>query len=159
MKPLRSPILFLWLCCLLLSCESLPEYASNADWADVTLRVTGRGIILATPTGGWSPAARMGAIRQAKIDTYQQLEAQMMSLKTAQGMTVSEWVADHPELSPKIPAYARGATILRTENLSNAIEVSATLYLGENFKSVLGLSQKKLKPISQQGGDHAPSFQ
>jgi len=81
-----------------------------------------------------------------------------MSRTTTGEMTVSDWVAEHPESLPKVAAYARGATILRMDNTHNAIEISAQLYLGENFKTALGLSQKKPKSVSHPG-DHAPSFQ
>jgi hypothetical protein len=101
----------------------------------------------------------MGAVRQAKLDAYQQLETQILSLRTARGITVSEWVAEHPELSPKIAAYARGATLLRAENREEGIVLSAQIYLGENFKSLLGLSQKKTAPASTHDGGHTPTFQ
>ncbi len=157
-RPIHFSLLSL-LCLLLISCQSLPEHAEGTGWADVTLHATGHGPIPTAPTGGWSPAARMEAIRQAKLSAYRELSTQMLSLKTARGMTVSEWVAAHPELSPKIAAYARGATLLHAENREDGIAMSARLYLGAHFESLLGLSQKKTAPASTHDRGHAPTFQ
>ncbi|MBI3802868.1 MAG: hypothetical protein HY282_03810 [Nitrospirae bacterium] len=127
----------------IVSCESTPELAPHADWADVTLHAVGVGPI----QGEWSISERIQAVQRAKVDAYVKLESQVMMLQTDSKKTVSELAGKDPQLGKKISSFVKGAKIIRTDNKENGIEVLTELFLGENFKATLGLAEKKVKPI------------
>jgi len=130
----------------LLSCESSPDVAPHANWADVTLHAVGVGPI----QGEWSLSERIQAVQHAKVDAYAKLESQIMMLQTDSKKKISELVAKDEQIGKKIASFVRGARIVRTENKENGIEVSTELYLGENFKATIGLAERKPKPVPRE---------
>ena len=135
------PVLFL------LSCQSTPEVAPHADWADTTLHAVGIGPI----QGEWSLSQRMQAVQHAKMDAYAKLESQIMALQTDSKKKVSELAAKDNRMEKKIASFVKGAKIVRTENKENGIEVVTELFLGESFKATLGLAEKKPIVIPKEG--------
>lgn len=131
------PVLFL------LSCESGPEVAPRADWADVTLQAVGIGQI----QGEWSLSDRIQAVQHAKVDAYAKLESQIMMLQINSKKTISELVAKDEQIGKKIASFVRGARIVRTDNRENGVEILTELFLGENFKATIGLAERKPKPV------------
>lgn len=131
------PVLFL------LSCESGPEVAPHADWADVTLHAVGIGQI----QGEWSLSDRIQAVQHAKVDAYAKLESQIMMLQINSKKTISELVAKDEQIGKKIASFVRGARIVRTDNRENGVEILTELFLGENFKATIGLAERKPKPV------------
>ncbi|MDC4204148.1 MAG: hypothetical protein MPW14_04815 [Candidatus Manganitrophus sp.] len=131
------PVLFL------LSCESGPEVAPHADWADVTLHAVGIGQI----QGEWSLSDRIQAVQHAKVDAYAKLESQIMMLQIDSKKTISELVAKDEQIGKKIASFVRGARIVRTDNRENGVEILTELFLGENFKATIGLAERKPKPV------------
>lgn len=131
------PVLFL------LSCESGPEVAPHADWADVTLHAVGIGQI----QGEWSLSDRIQAVQHAKVDAYAKLESQIMMLQIDSKKTISELVAKDEQIGKKIASFVRGARIVRTDNKENGVEILTELFLGENFKATIGLAERKPKPV------------
>lgn len=125
------------------ACESGPEVAPHADWADVTLHAVGVGPI----QGEWSVAERIQAVQRAKVDAYGKLESQIMMLQTDSKKKVSELADKDPQIGKKISSFVKGAKILRTENKANGIEVMTELFLGENFRATIGLAERKTKPV------------
>lgn len=142
------PVLFL------LSCESGPEVAPRADWADVTLHAVGVGPI----QGEWSLSERIQAVQHAKVDAYAKLESQIMMLQTDSKKTISELVAKDEQLGKKIASFVKGARIVRTENKEKGIEVLTELFLGENFKATIGLAERKPKPIPKDNRPDSSRF-
>ncbi len=126
---------------LLASCASTPEGTPRADWADVTLEARGEGRAASSLT--WSPDARLATIRNAKADAYARLEYQVMTLEIAPGQTVLRRIEGDPSLQRKVSAFVRGAQMTGMENTPQGIQMRVRLYLGENFKAILGLTQKK----------------
>lgn len=131
------PVLFL------LSCESGPEVAPHADWADITLHAVGIGQI----QGEWSLSDRIQAVQHAKVDAYAKLESQIMMLQINSKKTISELVAKDEQIGKKIASFVRGARIVRTDNRENGVEILTELFLGENFKATIGLAERKPKPV------------
>ncbi|NKE71030.1 hypothetical protein [Candidatus Manganitrophus noduliformans] len=131
------PVLFL------LSCESGPEVAPHADWADVTLHAVGIGQI----QGEWSLSDRIQAVQDAKVDAYAKLESQIMMLQIDSKKTISELVAKDEQIGKKIASFVRGARIVRTDNRENGVEILTELFLGENFKATIGLAERKPRPV------------
>lgn len=131
------PILFL------LSCESGPEVAPHADWADVTLHAVGIGQI----QGEWSLSDRIQAVQHAKVDAYAKLESQIMMLQIDSKKKISELVAKDEQIGKKIASFVRGAKIVRTDNRENGVEILTELFLGENFKATIGQAERKPKPV------------
>ncbi len=127
----------------LLSCESGPEVAPHADWADVTLHAVGIGQI----QGEWSLSDRIQAVQHAKVDAYAKLESQIMMLQIDSKKTISELVAKDEQIGKKIASFVRGARIVRTDNRENGVEILTELFLGENFKATIGLAERKPKPV------------
>lgn len=127
----------------LLSCESGPEVAPHADWADVTLHAVGIGQI----QGEWSLSDRIQAVQHAKVDAYAKLESQIMMLQINSKKTISELVAKDEQIGKKIASFVRGARIVRTDNRENGVEILTELFLGENFKATIGLAERKPKPV------------
>ncbi|MCG3113542.1 MAG: hypothetical protein MCM46_17175 [Candidatus Manganitrophus sp. SB1] len=127
----------------LFSCESGPEVAPHADWADVTLHAVGIGQI----QGEWSLSDRIQAVQHAKVDAYAKLESQIMMLQINSKKTISELVAKDEQIGKKIASFVRGARIVRTDNRENGVEILTELFLGENFKATIGLAERKPKPV------------
>ncbi len=124
---------------ILSACQTAPEVAPNTGWADVTLRATGIGVV----GDHWSAENRMQAVQAAKLDLYTQLEHGMLTRLTPSGKPVWEVFEDQIVLRQRIAAFARRAKIVKIENKEGGIHFSATLYLGEDFKSTVGLADKK----------------
>ncbi|MCG3115649.1 MAG: hypothetical protein LLH30_08235 [Candidatus Manganitrophus sp. SA1] len=131
------PVLFF------LSCESGPEVAPHADWADVTLHAVGIGQI----QGEWSLSDRIQAVQHAKVDAYAKLESQIMMLQIDSKKTISELAAKDEQIGKKIASFVRGARIVRTDNRENGVEILTELFLGENFKATIGLAERKPRPV------------
>jgi hypothetical protein len=138
----------------LLSCESGPEVAPHADWADVTLHAVGMGPI----QGEWSISDRIQAVQQAKVDAYSKLESQIMMLQTDSKKTISELVAKDEQIGKKIASFVRGARIVRTENKERGVEILTELFLGENFKATIGLAERKPRPVPKDNRPDSSRF-
>lgn len=141
-----SSLFVLLISALLFSCESGPEIAPHADWADVTLHAVGVGPI----QGEWSLSERIQAVQRAKVDAYTKLESQIMMLQTDSKKKVSELAEKDQQLEKKIASFVKGAKIVRTENKENGVEILTELFLGENFKATIGLAEKKPKPLPKE---------
>ncbi len=142
------PVLFL------LSCESGPEVAPHADWADVTLHAVGVGSI----QGEWSLSDRIQAVQHAKVDAYAKLESQILMLQTGSKKTISELVAKDEQIGKKIASFVRGARIVRTDNRENGVEILTELFLGENFKATIGLAERKPRSIPKESRPDSSRF-
>jgi hypothetical protein len=125
-------------------CQSIPEDAGSGNWANVTLRVTGVGPLDAD----WSISQRIRAIQRAKVDAYAQLESKIMVLRISSGLSILDLSAKDDLMRKKIAAFIRGARIVRTDNDEVGVKVIAQLFLGDNFKSTIGLARKKQQQIS-----------
>ena len=126
---------------LLTACRTAPPNAPRADWADVTVETTGTEHLTAPLP--WSAEARLSAIRNAKADAYAKMEYQIMALSTAPGETVLQRVGEDPVRRRQVAAFVRGAQILEMKPRPQGIEVAMRLYLGEGFRTLLGLGHKK----------------
>lgn len=125
-------------------CQTISEDAGLGSWANVTLRVTGRGAI----EKGWTITERLQAIQRAKVDAYAQLESQIMALETTAGDKMTELSARDESMQKKIAAFVRGAKIIRTENDETGVKVVAQLFLGEGFKATIGLAKRRQQELS-----------
>lgn len=133
-----------------IGCQEKQIDIRYAGWENVTLGATGFGAIKTE----WSIAARVQAVQEAKVDAYTQLESQALRLKTDTGRKVSELLEKDEALRDKIKAFVRGAKIIRTENAEAGVNITMELFLGDSFKSTLGLSQKRPRsPSSLQNGE------
>jgi hypothetical protein len=133
---------------LLSACESTPAPSPRSDWADVVLQATGTGGLDAS--AGSPVEERVLAIQAAKVDAYQKLEGEILRLKMDEKQTVSQFLEKKPKLGEKVRDYVRGARIVSTRVIADrAMEVDAELFLGENFRAVLGLIEKR--PSSETG--------
>jgi hypothetical protein len=118
-------------------CEKSPSPIDlMKDWSDIYLTVT-----------GYSPLKeeeRLSALQDAKQDAYFRLEDQILRLKIDSKRNVSTLLAKDEKLKEKLEAFIRGAKVVSTEFLpdSNQISVTLELYLGTDFKVVLGLKEK-----------------
>ncbi len=138
---------------LLGGCETNKVDVRYAGWENVTLVATGLG----STQKEWSISSRLQAVQTAKINAYAQLESQVNSLNTDTGKKVSELVEKDDALAQKVGAFVRGAKITRTKNVAAGVEIMMELFLGDNFKATLGLSQKRERsPSNPQNRDHAP---
>jgi len=122
-------------------CQSAPAPVPRSDWADVVLHATGTG-----PLNGSDSLVetRVLAIQAAKVDAYQKLEGEILQIKMDERQTVSDFIQKKPKLGEKVREYVRGARIVTTRvNVPQSVEVDADLFLGENFRAVLGLIDHK----------------
>lgn len=129
---------------LFLACQSVPNDDRLGDWADLTLRASGYGRI----EKEWTIAGRVQAIQKAKVDSYTQLESQIMALRVDSRKTVLDLAEKDETIQTKIMAFVRGAKIVHTKNMDRGVRIDAELYLGENFKATIGLAEKKQSPVS-----------
>ncbi|MFQ5543558.1 MAG: hypothetical protein ACE5FY_04300 [Nitrospiria bacterium] len=139
---------------LLLSCQSTPLSEPNTDWADVTFRSVGIGKM----EKGWSITKRIQAIQKAKVDAYTQLESKIMRLKIDSKRTISKLSKEDVLFRKKISAFVRGAKVIHTENNEEGIKVIVELFLGDDFKTTVGLSKKNSSGSSntRRGADFSP---
>ncbi|VAX26240.1 hypothetical protein MNBD_NITROSPIRAE01-1215 [hydrothermal vent metagenome] len=146
----KTACLLIFCFLLLVGCETNKVDVRYAGWENVTLVATGLGSIQKE----WSISARLQAVQTAKINAYAQLESQANSLNTDTGKKVSAFVEKDKALAQKIAAFVRGAKITQTENVAAGVEIMMELFLGDNFKATLGLSQKRERsPSNPQNGD------
>ncbi len=141
---MKGVVWFVLLCNigLVFSCKSGPSPAPLLDWSDVVLYATGVGRLKSSES--FAVKDRILAIQAAKIDAYQQLEESILNLKMDGGQIVLEFVGGDPNLHEKVQGFVRGARIIETRvGLNAQMEVDAELFLGENFKAVLGLIERK----------------
>ncbi len=119
-------------------CEKSPSPVDPMkDWSDIYLTVTGY-----SPLKG---EERLSALQDAKQDAYSRLEDQILRLKIDSKRDVGTLLAKDEKLKEKLKAFIRGAKVVSTEFLpdSNQISVNLELYLGTDFKTMLGLKEKK----------------
>jgi len=148
MKPsLYTPILFTGIT-LLAACRTALPSAPRADWADITVETSGMGHLTAPPP--WPAEARLSAIRNAKADAYAKMEYRIMALSTAPGETVLQRVGKDAVRRRQVAVFVRGAQTLKMELQPQGIEVTLRLYLGEGFRTLLGLGHKK--PVAPRHG-------
>jgi len=129
---------------LIAACQTALPTGPRADWADVTVETTGTGHLTAPLP--WPAEARLSAIRNAKADAYAKMEFQIMALSTAPGETVLQRVGGDAARRRQVAAFVRGAQILEMKPRPHGIEVAMRLYLGEGFRTILGLGHKKPTP-------------
>ena len=139
-KSLHALILLIGVA-LLSACQTAPPNAPRADWADVTVETNGTGHLTAPLP--WPAEARLSAIRNAKADAYAKMEFQIMALETAPGETVLQRVGQDAARRRQVAAFVRGAQILEMKPRPHGIEIAMRLYLGEGFRTLLGLGHKK----------------
>lgn len=119
-------------------CEKSPSPVDPMkDWSDIYLTVTGY-----SPLKG---EERLSALHDAKQDAYSRLEGQILRLKIDSKRDVGALLVKDEKLKGKLESFIRGAKVVSTEFLpdSNQISVTLELYLGTDFKTVLGLKEKQ----------------
>jgi hypothetical protein len=118
-------------------CETSPSPIDpTEDWSDIYLTATGYNLL--------KDGERLNALQDAKQDAYSRLEDQILRLKIDSKRNVGMLLAKDEKLKEKLEAFIRRAKVVSTEFLpdSNQISVTLELYLGTDFKTVLGLKEK-----------------
>jgi len=130
-----------------LGCEKSPSPIDPIkDWSDIYLMATG-----SSPLNG---EERLSALQDAKQDAYFRLEDQIVKLKIDSKRDVGTLLTKDEKLKKKLEAFIRGARVVNTKFSPDSDQMSVTmeLYLGIDFKTVLGLKEKKPglepKPLS-----------
>ena len=127
----------------------------DGNWADITLEA--KGISGVSPSdGNISPASRIELYRAAKADLYKKLESDILSLKIDPRKDVNGFIGENPKLREKVAAFLRNTKINEaTFTPGKGMELTGQIYLGESFKSVLGLMEKKVP--EEKGGQRPAS--
>jgi len=121
----------------IVGCEKSPSPIDPMnDWSDIYLTATGY-----SPLKG---EERLSALQDAKQDAYSRLEDQVLRLKIDAKRDVGTLLVKDERLKERVEAFIRGAKVVSTEFLpdSNKISVNLELYLGNDFKTMLGLKEK-----------------
>lgn len=115
----------------------------DSSWADVTLQEKG----VSTPNPGGKEEVSMNRLesyREAKIDLYRKLENDILKIKVDVKRDVRAFIGEDKKLKEKISSFLKGTRITEAVYTPRkGMELSGQLYLGEGFKSILGLMEKK----------------
>ena len=115
------------------ACASRPLVpTNNPQWAEMTVRATGRG---AYPTTASGPQARLMAQRAARADAYRQLTEQVYGLEVRAGTLVRDAVLADDRIETDVGGFIRGARVVATRNRPNLeiVEMDMELDLGQDF--------------------------
>ena len=115
----------------------------NSNWADLTIEEKGVGNIRPERSSDDS-ATRVESYRDAKAALYQKLEADIMILKIEPARDVKTFIGTNQKLREKVSGFIKSVRI--TDAIytpGKGMELTGHLYLGEGFKSILGLMEKK----------------
>lgn len=106
------------------------------QWAEMTLRATGRG---AYPQNASGAQARLMAERAARTDAYRKLTEQVYGLEVRSGTTVRDAVLAEDRIQTQVEGYIRGARMLDTRDRSDLgfVEVDMELGLGQDFQRIV----------------------
>jgi hypothetical protein len=117
--------------------------ALDSSWADMTLQEKG---ISADYPGRKEEISmnRLESYREAKIELYRKLENDILNLKIDVKRDVRAFIGEDKKLKEKIATFLKGTRITEAVYTPRkGMELSGQLYLGEGFKSILGLMEKK----------------
>ena len=130
-----------------LGCEKSPSPIDPIkDWSDIYLMATGYSAL--------KGEERLSALQDAKQDAYFRLEDQISKLKIDSKRDVGTLLMKDEKLKKKLEAFIRGARVVTTKFSPDSDQMSVTmeLYLGTDFKTALGIKEKKTdqepKPLS-----------
>jgi hypothetical protein len=124
---------------LFLGCEKSPSPVNSMeDWSDIYIVATGYSAL--------KGQERLSALQEAKQDAYSRLEDQVLKLKIDPKRDVGMLMRDE-KLKRKLEMFIRQARVVTTKFLPDSDQISVTmeLYLGTDFKTALGLKDKKPK--------------
>ncbi|HXN06474.1 MAG TPA: hypothetical protein VN944_05360 [Nitrospiria bacterium] len=126
------------------SCQSTTSsLIAEGNWADITLEEKGKGSSN-SPEGKTDSVSRVELYRAAKADLYKKLETDILNLKIEPRKDVRAFIGSNQKLRDKIFSYLRNAKINEAVYApGKGMELTGQIYLGEGFKSVLGLMDKK----------------
>ncbi|MBI3353220.1 MAG: hypothetical protein HY036_11675 [Nitrospirae bacterium] len=144
MKRLRNLIGCFVILLSLISCQKeTSTLVPDTNWADITLEEKGFGGIELENSSNDS-ANRVESYRDAKAALFQKLEATIMSLKIDPKRDVKTFIGTNQKLKEKVAAFIRTTRITEAVYTPRkGMELKGQLYLGEGFKSILGLMEKK----------------
>ena len=132
---------------VMLGCEKSPSPIDPMkDWSDIYLMATGYSTL--------KGEERLSALQDAKQDAYSRLEDQILKLKIDSKRDIGVLLMKDQKLKGKLETFIRGARVVTTKFIPDSDQMSVTmeLYLGTDFKTVLGLKEKKteqeLKPLN-----------
>ncbi len=114
------------------ACASRLVPTNNPQWAEMTVRATGRGAYPVTASG---PQARLMAQRAARADGYRQLTEQVYGLEVSAGTLVRDAVLADDRIETEVEGFIRGARVVATRNRPNLeiVELDMELDLGQDF--------------------------
>jgi hypothetical protein len=123
---------------VMLGCEKSPSPIDPVkDWSDIYLMATGYSAL--------KEEERLSALQDAKQDAYSRLEDQVLKLKIDSKRDIGALLMKDEKLKGKLEVFIRGAKVVTTKFIPDSDQISVTmeLYLGTDFKAVLGLKEKK----------------
>ena len=118
-------------------CEKSPSPVNSMeDWSDIYLVATGYSTL--------KGQERVSALQDAKQDAYSRLEDQVLKLKIDSKRDVGTLMKDE-KLKRKLELFIQRARVVTTKFIPESDQMSVTmeLYLGTDFKTALGLKEKK----------------
>ena len=119
------------------ACASRPLVPTNVPaWAELTVRVTGRGAYPAVASGA---QARLMAERAARADAYRQLTEHVYGLELSGQTLVRDAVLVDDVVETAVHGFIRGAHVVATRDRPDAgfVEMEMELFLGEEFLQVV----------------------
>jgi len=123
-----------------LGCEKSPSPVDSIeDWSDIYLMAIGYSAL--------KGQERLSALQDAKRDAYSRLEDQILKLKIDPKQDVGKLLMKDEKLRRNLEMFIRRARVVTTKFLPDSDQISVTmeLYLGTDFKTALGLKEKKPK--------------
>ncbi|MHB8484033.1 MAG: hypothetical protein ACYDBV_15150 [Nitrospiria bacterium] len=128
----------------LISCKKeTSTLVPDTNWADITLEEKGLGNI--NPGNSLDDSAvRVESYRDAKAALFQKFESDIMKLKIDPVRDVKTFIGNNQKLKGKVTSFIKTARITEAVYTPRkGMELTGQLYLGEGFKSILGLMEKK----------------
>ena len=119
------------------ACASRPLVPTNVpEWAELTVRVIGRGAYPPTVSG---PQARLMAERAARADAYRQLTEQVYGLELSTATLVRDAVLVDDVVETAVNGFIRGAQVIATRDRPAAgfVEMEMELFLGQEFLQIV----------------------
>ena len=108
----------------------------NPDWAEMTIRTTGRG---AYPENVAAAQARLMAERAARVDALRKLTEQIYGLEVRSGTTVRDAVLANDVIRTNFEGFIRGARIVETRRRPEIglVEMIMEIHLGTEFQNIV----------------------
>src|SRR4051812_44919975 len=119
-------------------CEKSPSPVDPVnDWSDIYLMATGYS--------GLKGKERLDSLQNAKEEAYSGLENQILKLKIDSKRDVGALLTNDEKRKRKLEVFIRGSKVVATKFLPDSDQISVTmeLYLGADFKAMLGLKERK----------------